>query len=138
MGVRRKQVDTQTAGAHQNEATRTVRVVERKANSSATTERIAQQINATGDLERVQEIVERRRTVNEVLRMLRRLVGLPVTGLIDRDDVKALRQHRNVAGEVRPRRRAWATAVQQHDGLVVSDARLVEVQFQIGAHLREP
>ena len=64
------------------------------------------------------------------LPVLGAFVGVPVAGLIDGEHMKLLRQHRDVAREVRPARRAGTAAVQQHHRLLVADTRLVIVQLQ--------
>src|SRR5690606_7366123 len=91
-----------------------------------------------GDAEGVEQVLQRRGRVPEVLRVVHRLVRAPETGLVDREHVEVLRQHRDVAGEVRPGGGAGAAAVQQHDGGAVAHARLVVVQFQVGTDLGEP
>ena len=72
--------------------------------------------------------------------MLGAFVGVAVAGLIDGENVKTLRQHRNVAREVRPARGSGTAAVQQHHRLVVTDARFVVVQLQraVDVYLDEP
>ncbi len=76
----------------------------------------------------VEQVQQRGRAVAVVLLVLGVLVGMPVARLIDGQDVEVLRQHGDVAPEVRPTRRAGAPAVQKHDRLFVADARLVIVQ----------
>ena len=66
----------------------------------------------------------------------RDLRQLAEAGLIHGQYVKVLGQHRNIAREVGPGRRARAAAVQQHDRGAVAHARLVIVQLQIRPHLR--
>ena len=64
------------------------------------------------------------------LPVLGTLVGVAVAGLVDGQHVKVLRQHRDVAGEVRPARRTGSAAVQQHDRLLFANASLVIVQLE--------
>ncbi len=88
----------------------------------------------------VEETLQRPGRVVVELAVLGALVGEPVAGLIDGQYMEALGQHRDVPGEVRPARRAGATAVQQHDRLIATDAGFVVVQLErsVDVDLDEP
>ena len=133
--VRREQVDRQPAGTHQHQPAGPVRVVQREPHRGAAAERIAHQRSAF-DAEVVEQVQQRGGAVAVVLLVLGVLVGVPVAGLVDGQHVEVLRQHADVAAEVRPARRAGPAAVQQHDRLLVADARLVVVQPHVVADLR--
>ena len=138
-GVRGEQVDAEPAGTHQHQPAGVVGVIEREPDRRATAQRIPYQRN-TSQTQLVEQSFQGSGGVVVELPVLRAFVGVTVAGLVDRQYVETLRQHRDVAGEVRPARRARTAAVQQHHRLVVADTRLVVVQLQrsVDVNLNEP
>ena len=133
--IRREQVDAQTAGTHQHQPARPVGVVQRKPDGGAAAQRIAHQ-RSTFDAEVVEQVQQGGGAVAVVLLMLGVFVGVPVTGLIHRQDAELLREHADVAAEVRPTRRPRSAAVQQHHRWCVGVAGFVVVQPHVVADLR--
>ncbi len=111
-GIGGEQVDAQPARAHQHQLTGLVRVVQCEPDRGAAAQRIAHQRN-TFQTPVVEQPLQRSGGVVVELPVLGAFVGVTVAGLVDGQHVKVLRQHRNVAGEVRPARRPRSAAVQR-------------------------
>ena len=106
---------TRSSRPHQHQPPGAVGMIEGQAHRRAAAQRVTDQ-GGTFDAEMVEQGEYGVGAVTVVLLVFGVFVGQPVPGLVDRDDVEMVGQHRDVAAEVRPARRSRPAAVKQHNG----------------------